>query len=91
MNPKTELLNILGIALSRGQGDFTEEELALAFEEVHNLLIQGQLGTLVVEGELNLSIEEGTVLYSVAKNEDGHGEPLPLEMLIENMRSTEGT
>ena len=91
MNLTTELLKILGIALTRGQGGFTEEELALAFEEIHNLLIQGQLGTLVLEGELNLIINEGTVLYSAAGTEDGPGKPLPLESLIENMRNTEGT
>jgi hypothetical protein len=34
MNPKTELLGILSEALTRGQGGFTEEDLALSFEEV---------------------------------------------------------
>lgn len=91
MNPTTELLNILGIALTRGQGGFTEDDLALAFEEVHKMLVQGQLGALVLEGELVLTIDEGTVLYSTAENEGGPGEPLPLEMLVENMRSAEGT
>jgi hypothetical protein len=33
MNPKTELLSGLSEALTRGQDGFTEEELALAFEE----------------------------------------------------------
>jgi hypothetical protein len=89
MDPKTELLHRLSIALTRGQGGFTEEDLALAFEEVFNMLVQGQLGNLIMEGELNLRINEGTVLYSAAKDGQGPEEPLPLETLIENMRSTE--
>jgi hypothetical protein len=91
MDPKTELLDRLGAALSRGQGRFTKEELALAFEEVYTLLIQGQLGNLIIEGELDLTIREGTVLYAAAK--DGQvplTEAVPLETLIENVRSTEG-
>jgi hypothetical protein len=91
MNPKTELLRILSVALSRGQGGFTEEELAIAFKEVHKMLIQGQIGILVLEGELNLSIKDGTVLYTAAANEDEPGEALPLETLIENMGKAEGT
>lgn len=63
----------------------------MAFDEVHKLLIQGQLGTLVLEGELNLNINDGTVLYTAAKDGDEPGEALPLEILIENMRRTEGT
>ncbi len=90
MDPKIELLGKLTDALTRGQGGFTEEDLALAFEEVHNMLIQGQLGELVVEGRLNLKISDGTVLYSV-ENGQALSEALPLEMLIQNMRSAEGS
>jgi hypothetical protein len=91
MDPKTELLGRLSAALSRGQGGFTKEELALAFEEVYNLLIQGQLGSLIIDGELDLMIKEGTVFYSAAK--DGQvplTEAVPLETLIKNVRSAEG-
>lgn len=91
MKPTTELLSILSSALSRGQGGFTEEDLAIAFKEVHKMLIQGQIGMLVLEGELSLNIKDGTVLYTAAKNGDEPGEALPLEILIENMRGTEGT
>jgi len=90
MDPKAELLERLCAALTRGQGGFTEEDLALAFEEVYNMLVQGQLGSLVIEGELNLSISDGKVLYSTAKGGGGPDEALPLEMLVENMRSAEG-
>ena len=89
MDPQVELLSTLSVALTRGQGGFTEEDLALAFEEVYNMLIQGQLGNLVIEGELNLRISDGTVLFSAAKDGEGSDEPLPLETLIENMRSAE--
>jgi hypothetical protein len=91
MNPKTELLGRLSEALSRGQGDFTEKELALAFEEVYDLLIQGQLGSLIMEGELDLTVKEGTVFYSATK--DGQvplTKAVPLETLIENVRGAEG-
>ncbi len=91
MDPKAELLNRLSAALSRGQGNFTEEDLALAFKEVYGLLIQGQIGNLVIEEELDLTIRDGTVIYSAAK--DGEvplPEAMPLETLIENVRSAEG-
>ncbi len=87
MDPKTELLGRLSEALTRGQDGFTEEELSLAFEEVFKMLIQGQIGELILEGRLDLRINEGTVLYSAT---EGGGvplsEPMPLEMLIENVR-----
>jgi hypothetical protein len=91
MDPKAELLNRLSAALTRGQGGFSEEDLALAFKEVYGLLIQGQIGNLVTEGELDLTIRDGTVIYSAAK--DGEVpliEAVPLETLIENVRSAEG-
>lgn len=88
---KTELLSRLSEALTRGQDGFTEEELALAYEEVFKMLIQGQIGELILEGRLDLRINDETVLYSAA---DGGGVPLPeampLETLIENVRSAEG-
>jgi len=91
MDPKTELLNRLSEALTRGQDGFTEEELSLAFEEVFKMLIQGQIGELILEGRLDLRIDDGTVLYSAT---EGGGvplsEPMPLEMLIENVRGAEG-
>ncbi len=64
MDPKVELLERISAALTRGQGGFTEEDLALAFEEVYDLLIQGQFANLVIEGQLDLRISDGTVLYS---------------------------
>jgi hypothetical protein len=91
MNPKTELLIRLSEALTRGQHSFTEEELARAYEEVFKMLIQGQIGELILEGRLDLRINEETVLYSAT---EGGGvplsEPMPLEMLIENVRGAEG-
>jgi hypothetical protein len=90
MHPKTELLGRLSEALTRGQGGFTEEDLALAYEEVFKMLIQAQLGELIVEGRLNLSITDGTVLYTIAKDGQGSDEAVPLEVLIENVRSAEG-
>ena len=70
VDPKHELLERLSEALTRGQEDFTEEELALAFEEVFKMLIQAQHGELILEGKLNLRVSNGTVLYTAAK----HGE-----------------
>jgi hypothetical protein len=91
VDPKIELLRTLSEALTRGQGGFTEEELALAFEEVFDMLIKGQVGNLVIEEELDLTIRDGTVLYSATK--DGEvplTEAVPLETLIENVGSAEG-
>jgi hypothetical protein len=90
MDPKRELLQRLSEALTRGQNGFTEEDLALAFEEVFKMLIQAQLGELILEGRLDLQISDGTVLYTVAKNGPGSGKAVPLETLIENVRSAEG-
>jgi hypothetical protein len=90
MDPKTELLSRLSEALTRGQGGFTEEDLALAYEEVFEMLIQAQLGELVLEGRLNLRITDGAVLYTIAKDGQGSEEAVPLEALIENVRSAEG-
>jgi hypothetical protein len=90
IDPKTELLNRLSEALTRDQDGFTEEELALAYKEVFKMLIQAQLGELIFEGRLNLKISDGTVLYTIAKNGQGSGEAVPLETLIENVRSAEG-
>ncbi len=81
MDPKAELLHRLSTALTRGQGGFTEEDLALAFEEVFNMLIQGQLGNLVME-EDSTSESARTVLFSAAKDGQGPDEALPLEALI---------
>ena len=92
MDPKVEVLRRLSAALTRGQGGFTEEELALAFQEVYGLVVQGQVGNLVLEGKLDLTIKDGTVFYSAAK---GGEVPLtgamPLETLIENVRGAEET
>jgi hypothetical protein len=91
MDPKHQLLERLSEALTRGQEGFTEEDLALAYEEVFKMLIQAQLGELILEGRLDLRINGGTVLYSAA---EGGGvplsEPMPLEMLIENVQGAEG-
>ncbi|MDX6609196.1 MAG: hypothetical protein QOF85_1121 [Solirubrobacterales bacterium] len=91
MDPKTELLSRLSEALTRGQDGFTEEELSLAFEEVFKMLVQGQIGELILEGRLDLRINDETVLYSAT---EGGGvplsEPMPLEMLIENVRGADG-
>ncbi|HEY0491946.1 MAG TPA: hypothetical protein VGD57_00570 [Candidatus Dormibacteraeota bacterium] len=90
MDPKIVLLSRLSAALTRGQGGFTEDDLAVAFKEVYGLLMQGQIGNLVVEEELNLTISDGEILYSRATKGTGPEEAMPLETLIENMRSAEG-
>jgi len=90
MDPKRELLERISEALTRGQDGFTEEELALAYEGVFKMLIQAQLGELIVEGRLNLKVSDGTVLYTITKNGQGSDEAVPLETLIENVRSAEG-
>lgn len=90
MNSKTEIRRILSVPLSQGQGDFPTKSWLSLSREVHNLLVQGQLGMLVLEGQLNLSIEDGTVLYAAANARDEPGEALPLESLIETVRGTEG-
>jgi hypothetical protein len=89
MDPKTELLERLSIALTEGQGDFTEADLALAFKEVKKMLVQGQIGNLIIEGRVKLRISDGTVLYSAAKGEEGPSEAMPLETLIDNVRDAE--
>ena len=90
MDPKIVLLSRLSAALTRGQGGFTEDDLAVAFKEVYGLLMQGQIGNLVVEEELNLKISDGEIFYSRATKGTEPEEAMPLETLIENMRSAEG-
>lgn len=90
MDPKIVLLSRLSSALTRGQGSFTEDDLAVAFKEVYGLLMQGQIGNLVIEEELNLTIRDGEIRYSRATEGMGPEEAMPLETLIENMRSAEG-
>jgi len=91
MDPKTALLGLLSEALTRGQGGFTPEDLALAYGEVHGMLVQGQIASLVAEGKLDLRVSDGTILYSAAEGSPVPlAEPMPLETLIENVRSAEG-
>jgi hypothetical protein len=90
MEPKTELLQRLSAALTRGQGEFSEEDLALAFREVYGMFIQSQLLALVIDEKLNVGVKDGTVFYA-AVNGENESKPMPLEMLVENMRSAEGT
>lgn len=51
------------------------------------MLIQAQLGELILEGRLNLKVSDGRGLYPMAKNGQGSDEAVPLETLIENVRS----
>ena len=90
MDPKIELLDRLSVALTRGRGGFTEDDLAVAFKEVCGLLMQGQIGNLVIEEELDLMVSDGEIFYSRAAKGAGPEEAMPLETLIENMRSAEG-
>lgn len=90
MDPKIALLSRLRTALTRGQGGFTDNDLAVAFKEVYGLLMQGQIGNLVIEEELDLTISDGKILYSRAAKGTGPEGAMPLETLIENMRSAEG-
>lgn len=91
MDPKIVLLDLLSAALTRGQGGFTEEDLALAYREIQGMLIQGQFASLVAEGKLDLRVSDGTILYSAAEDSPVPlAEPMPLETLIENVRSAEG-
>ena len=80
---------MLSAALTRGQGGFSKKDLALAAEEAYGMLIQSQLLALVIDEKLNVSVKDGVVLYAAANGEED-SEPMPLEMLIENMRSAEG-
>jgi len=89
MDPKIVLLSRLSAALTRGQGGFTEDDLAAAFKEVYGLLMQGQIGNLVIEEELDLTISDGEILYSWATRGEEPEEAMSLEMLIENMRGAE--
>jgi hypothetical protein len=88
MDARVELLQSLSAALTRGQGAFTERDLALAFGEVYGMLIQSQLLGLVIDEKLNVSIRDGVVFYA-AVNGEQVAEPMPLETLIGRMRSTE--
>lgn len=91
MDPKIVLLGLLSAALTRGQGGFTEDDLALAHEEFRGMLVQGQIASLVAEGKLDLRISDGTILYSAAEGGPVPlAEPMPLETLIENVRRAEG-
>ena len=59
-----ELLEKVSIALTRGQGEWTEEQLAAAYQDVLSNKIAGTLAAMLEEGLLVLHVkEDGEVLY----------------------------
>jgi hypothetical protein len=59
-----QLLKVVAVALTRGQGAFTLEELAAAYDEVLANRIAGTFVELLLEGQLVLRVSEaGEVKY----------------------------
>jgi hypothetical protein len=53
-----EFLKVVAVALTRGQGAFTKEELFAAYEQVHQDYVAGRLAELLLEGQLALRVDE---------------------------------
>ncbi len=58
MDIDEELLKVVAAGLTRGQGAFSEEELAAAYQEVFANRIAGALVELLLEGQLALRVND---------------------------------
>ena len=53
-------------ALARGQGTYSDDELAMAASDLNQCLIKGNLAELVIEGKVAMLVREGEVQYTAA-------------------------
>lgn len=64
MEVEEALLKVVAVALTRGQGAFTKEELFAAYQQVHQDHVAGAFAELLIEGQLALQVDdEGEVRY----------------------------
>jgi hypothetical protein len=52
------LLQVVAVALTRGQGVFTKEELFAAYQQVHMDHVAGTFAELLLEGQLALRVDD---------------------------------
>lgn len=50
------LLKVVAVALTRGQGAFTKEELFVAYQQVYQDHVAGTFASLLLEGQLALRV-----------------------------------
>lgn len=55
-------------ALSRGQGTYSRQELAMAAADLNQCMIKGNLAELVLEGKVSMVVREGEVQYTTAES-----------------------
>jgi len=80
-----ELLKKVSVALTKGQGKWTEEQLAAAYEQVFGDKIAGTLATMLEEGFLVLKVrEDGEIVYGAMGNDEISAS---VEALIRSTRS----
>jgi hypothetical protein len=60
---EVELLEAVAAALTRGQFEFTEEELSAAYQQVHAAKVGGIAASLVETGEVDLALVDGELQY----------------------------
>jgi hypothetical protein len=89
MEMDQHVLKAVAAALTEGQDNFTEEELAKAYQEIMDSLVRGNLAILILEGNASLLFDEGTLLYSAPGHESVPSSPASLEVLIESARRPE--
>ncbi len=66
-----ELLKKVSIALTKGQGEWTEEQLESAYQEVLGNKIAGTLAAMLEEGLLVLHVkEDGEVVYGAMGDDE---------------------
>jgi hypothetical protein len=58
------LLQAVSVALTSGQGEWTQEELGDAYNQVAGDRLAGMLASMVEERQLALVVEDGEVKYA---------------------------
>jgi len=66
-----ELLKKVSVALTKGQGKWTEEQLEAAYDQVFGDKVAGTLAAMIEEGLLVLRLrEDGEVVYGTMENDE---------------------
>lgn len=58
MEIEEALLKVVAVALTRGQGAFTEEELFAAYQQVYQDHVAGTIAAMLLEGQLALQVDD---------------------------------
>ncbi len=66
MELSREQCHAIALALTEGQGGFTEEELAQACNEIAIALVAGEMAALALEGQLLLKLKDGELSYEAS-------------------------